>query len=186
MSKKALIIIIFVLVLLGGGGVYMSKRGNQPTPTPTPDVVEIQEEPTQVPTEEDVDISTFKIKVLNGTAVAGLAAKMQSALEEAGFTVSSVGNADTKDFQEVELQAKESVPASVLTKLKVELEKNYTVGSEKKISDDEEDDVVIILGTKSVPTTPKPTSSAKSTTPTPTAGATTTPTSTTTPTPTKS
>lgn len=176
MNKKVIGIIIIILVLLVGGGVYMAKRGNEPTPTPTPEMAAPVEEPTAVP-EEEADISTFKIKVLNGTAIAGLAAKMKTTLETAGFTVSSTGNADTKDFTQVEIQAKKSVPASVLSKLKDEVGKTYTIGSEKVLDDTSEDDIVVILGAKALPTatpgakpptTPAPTSSTTTPTVTPT------------------
>lgn len=192
MNKKVIAIIVVILLLLIGGGVYMAKRGEEPTPTPTPEVEAPQEVPTEVP-QEAVDISTFKVKVLNGTAVAGLAAKMKTALETAGFTVSSTGNADTKDFQTVEIQAKSTVAASVLSKLKEEIGKSYSIGTEKSLADSSEDDIIVILGTKSQPTatpsakstTPAPTTSlTKTPTPTPPAGGSPTPTLT--PTPTKS
>jgi len=181
MNKKVIAIIIVVLFLLIGGGIFMSRRGGEPTPTPTPEIFQPQEEPTQVP-EVEVDISTFKVKVLNGTAIAGLAAKVQASLEEAGFTVSGVGNADKKDYQQVVIQAKESVPASAITKLKDELAKTYTVGTQEELASDNEDDIVVIVGTKTPPT---PTAGAVKPTTATTPAATATVTITATPTPTK-
>ncbi len=173
MNKKVIFIIVVVLLILGGGGFYMMNRGGEkPTPTPTPEFTAPQEQPTATP-EVAPDISKFKVKVLNGTPVAGLAGKMKTVLETAGFTVSGTGNADTKEYQQVEVQAKSSVPASVVSKLKDEISKTYTVGSDKTLADSDENDIVVILGTKSQPT---PTASAKSTTPVPTKSVTKTPT----------
>ncbi len=192
MSKKAVIITIVVvlLLLLVGGGFYISKRGgNTPTPTPEGMIPVSTEAPTETPAEQNVDVSKFKIKVLNGTAVSGLAAKMQTALEKAGFTVSGTGNADTKDFQTVQIQAKQTVPTSVISKLKDEIGKTYTVGPDKALDSSDENDIVVILGTKSLPTatpgtklsvTPAPTGSLTAT-PAPTATSAPTPTQTKTP-----
>lgn len=180
MSKKALIIIIVIIILLAGGGIALSKRGGGVTPTPTPETIEITEEVTEMPVEaEEVDLTEYSIKVLNGTAVAGLAAKAKTALEEAGFTVSATGNAATKDFTQVEIQAKETVPASVVAKLKTELEKEYTIGEEKTLDAEEEDAIIVTIGTTASATTAP--AAAKPTT----AAATPSVTATVTPTPTK-
>lgn len=184
MNKKVIGIVLVLLLVLGGGGFFIAKRGSAPTPTPTPEIFEPVEEPTVAP-EEEVDIKDLKVKVLNGTAIAGLAAKAQTALEEAGFTVSGVGNADKKDYTEVVIQAKEKVPSSVLNKLKEELEKTYTVGENETLDADNEDDIVIILGTKAQPTVTAGADKKPAATTAPTAGATTTPATTITPTPTK-
>lgn len=171
MNKNVVILIVVILiVLLIGGGVFMMRRGDsaeQVTITPTPFV----ETPTEMPTEEpveEVDKSTLNVKVLNGTAVAGLAAKIETALKEAGFTVSSIGNADKKDYQQVVIQAKTSVPTSIIDELKTALGTTYTYGVQEELDDTEEDDIIIIMGTKSAIS---PTSTQK-TTPAVTSGAT--------------
>lgn len=155
----------------------MNKR-SAANPTPTPDTSMEDQLPTEEPTEAMADISSFKVKVLNGTAVAGLAAKLQTDLEGAGFTVSDTGNAANKNFTAVEIQSKTSVPKEVITKLKEQLTKSsYTVGTEKALDDGDEDDIIVIIGTSSKPTeatakaTPTPTEEASATeepTPSPT------------------
>ena len=187
MNKNRIVIIVVVLVvILLGGGVFMMNRNkaNKAIITPTPSAELPSGEPT--PTiEEEVDISTFQVKVLNGTTIAGLAAKVETTLETAGFTVSGIGNADTKTHTEVTIQKKTTVPASVIDKLEAALGSSYTIGPSEDLDDTDENDIIVILGSKVVPTTAptvKPTTASTITiTPTTTV---TTPTPTLTPTPT--
>ena len=178
--KVALIAIIGVVAaLIAGGAILIQKsRSSQAIITPTPSFIEPTQEPEPT-VEEDVDISTFKVKILNGTSVAGLAAKVQKQLEDVGFTVSGIGNADKKDYQQVVIQAKSTIPSSAVDKLKEAIGGTYTFGTQEELDDSEENDIVVIVGVKQTPVTPT------SIQVTPTASATTAPTSAqTTPTPT--
>lgn len=175
-----------LIVLLVGGGIFFMRRNktDQASITPTPNFQTPTDMPTETPVEE-VDVATFNVKVLNGTTVAGLAAKVQGQLETAGFTVSSIGNADRKDYQQVVIQAKTSVPTSAIDKLKEAIGTTYTFAEQEELDDTEEDNIVVILGMK---VTASPTSAVKPTsgvtgTPATTQGA-VTPTTTLTPTPT--
>jgi hypothetical protein len=47
-----------------------------------------------------VSTDPLRIQVLNGNGVSGAAGKMSATLEEAGFEVVSIGDADSKDFAE--------------------------------------------------------------------------------------
>ncbi|OGK17141.1 hypothetical protein A2690_02090 [Candidatus Roizmanbacteria bacterium RIFCSPHIGHO2_01_FULL_39_12b] len=183
--KVALIAIIGVVAaLIAGGAILIQKsRSSQAIITPTPSFIEPTQEPEPT-VEEDVDISTFKVKILNGTSVAGLAAKVQKQLEDVGFTVSGIGNADKKDYQQVVIQAKSTIPSSAVDKLKEAIGGTYTFGTQEELDDSEENDIVVIVGVKQTPVTPtsiqvRPTASA-TTAPT---SAQTTPTPTPTPTP---
>lgn len=188
MNKNIIVVIVVVLVvILLGGGVFMMNKNktNKAMISPTPIAELPVEEPTETP-EVEVDIATLKVKVLNGTTVAGLAAKAEAVLKTAGFTVTGIGNADTKDFTQVTIQKKTIVPTSVIDKLEAALSPTYTFGTTEDLDDTDENDIIVILGTKNVPTvpptTPKPTTASTVTTsPTSTQ---TTPTSTLTPTPT--
>jgi len=42
---------------------------------------------------------SLRVQVLNGNGVSGAAGKMSEALQASGFTVESIGNADTRDYQ---------------------------------------------------------------------------------------
>ena len=153
-KKVALIIIVGIIAALIIGGTMIARRNktSEATITPTPSFVEPTEEPTPTP-EEEADIATFNVKVLNGTSTAGLAAKVKTQLETAGFTVSSVGNADKKDYQQVVIQAKTTVPSSVTDTLKATLAKTYPVSSSvEELDDSDEDDIVVIVGMKATAT----------------------------------
>lgn len=173
MNKNKIIIgIVVFLVVLIGGGVFMINRNranNKATITPTPNTSLPTEMPTDIP-EEAVDISTFQVRVLNGTTIAGLAAKAETALKSAGFTVSGIGNADPKDHTQVTIQKKSTVPSSVIDTLETALGSTYTFGPSEDLDDTDENDIIVILGTKNVPTagtvTIKPTTGTVTSTPT--------------------
>lgn len=63
-----------------------------PTATPTP-----SSSPTASP--NSISKSSISIRVLNGTTIAGLAATGRSVLEQAGFTVRTIGNANNQTYQ---------------------------------------------------------------------------------------
>lgn len=145
--------IILSILLLGaiiGGTVFFLNRGpaedadataeESTTPFPT-------EEPS--PTEEPVDRAEYQIEVLNGSETAGEAGRLQEALEAAGYTVDSVANADNTDYTTTIIQAKADVSEAFLDELREELEKTYTLGTSETLDEEDEHDVVIIIGMES-------------------------------------
>lgn len=138
----------FFIITAAFGGVYLSKNGTEdvlslvpkaPSPTTAP-----TEQPT--PTAAEVDKKEYEIKVLNGSGTAGLAAKAKESLEEAGFSVSSVGNADTQDYSKTIIQSKKSVKKEFIAALEEELGKTYKLGENATQQDSEKDDIVVTLG----------------------------------------
>lgn len=145
-NKMWLWILIIVLVAAIGAGAYFFMNRNAEegsasdlTPTEAP-----AEDPS--PTEEEVDLTAFEVQVLNGSETEGEAGKLRTALEDAGFTVSGVGNADKSDYTTTIVQAKSSVSSGFIAKLKEELGKTYELGSDEELEDDNENDVVVIIG----------------------------------------
>lgn len=150
----------FVGILILGGFLFLAKNYDlnfdkkstteiaTPTSAPTPTVVEIDKE-------------AYEIKVLNGSGIAGEAAKVQATLEAAGFKVSEIGNADSQDFTTSEISALEKVDEEYLAELKKTLGKR---GSVKIVEVDstQTDEVIIIIGsttdsnTEEIETTPTP------------------------------
>jgi hypothetical protein len=64
------------------------------TPTATASIT-----PTATPTSSTtINKSTISIRVLNGTTTSGLAATVKSQLENAGFTVRTIGNAQNQNY----------------------------------------------------------------------------------------
>ena len=115
-----------------------------PTQAPTPQETE---EPTQIP--EEVDRSSYRIQVLNGTGVPGASTETATILRDEGFTTIETGNADSYDYTDTILQVKDTVPESIKTDLTDILNRIYTVSDEVSLTEDQTYDVLIIVGEKS-------------------------------------
>lgn len=139
--------IFIMLAIVGGFLIYRegaSKSNQQATiPTPTP-IIAQQQSPT--PTPVAIDVSKYKIEVLNGSGIEGEAAKVRGLLEEEKFIVSSIGNADAVNYQKTIIQAKKTIPKEFLDKLKGFLDKSYVLDDTKELDKSEKFDVVIIVG----------------------------------------
>lgn len=85
--------------------------------------------PTSVPspTSKQIDLSAYSIAVLNGSGLPGQAAAVKKILEDTGFTVATIDNADKSDYQKTTIQAKKSVSSDFTQKLKDSLSKTYRV-----------------------------------------------------------
>ncbi len=155
-SKKGAFIyfltVFLVTFLIGIGlfaGIYYVTSGNQinlfPKPTEVP--------PTPTPIIEmpvEVDLQAYSIEVLNGSGVTGAAGDAQEALEEEGFKVDSVGNADSTDFELTKITAAEKVDKEYLQKLTEFLKKTYSIDEDIEKAENDTD-VTIIIGTEKTP-----------------------------------
>lgn len=142
----ALIVTVFVI------GLFIFKksaiksneekqRSSVLSPTPT------EESPiSPAPTQEEVDISAYTIVILNGSGIAGEAARVKTALEQEGFTVVSIGNADQSDYENTMIQTKKDTPQAFVSMLKSVLEKTYVLDETEELSKQEESDVRVIIG----------------------------------------
>lgn len=142
---RILFIIIFLFLLIGAGFFFMQrfqKNGTQPVAVaPSPTL-------SPTPTVAKVDLSEFAIKVLNGSGIAGQAAKMKDTLEADGFTVVSTGNAPTRVI-ETSIAAKKAVPPEFLKKLISSLSISYTIASDTAaLAEDTKDADVIVTVSK--------------------------------------
>lgn len=141
------ILSIFIIVLLLMGGIFIyrnnmkSEKVNVVTISPTPTVMA---EPTKA-----IDLSKYEIQILNGSEVEGEAGRQRTNLEEEGFTISSVGNAAESNYTETIIQAKKEVGKAFLDKLKSVLEKSFVVGETEELPQDDDSDVIIIIGSES-------------------------------------
>ncbi len=159
-SKKSSKIVIFMIfVLLGvvvGGCLWFAtshKMLNLKMPTipgigTSPKVLPTKApSPTSIPTPKQIDLSQYKIIVLNGSGVAGEAAKVKMTLTNAGFTVSATGNASTSDFTETVISAKATVATDALAKLTQTLVGHYIVSSHTVSLDDSQvSDIIVTIG----------------------------------------
>ncbi|OGK38997.1 hypothetical protein A3F34_00260 [Candidatus Roizmanbacteria bacterium RIFCSPHIGHO2_12_FULL_44_10] len=166
MNKKVILVVIGLVLVFVGGWFWMKRpSGTQPKGTTTEEIfVSEAPEPTAEPEFKKED---FTIKILNGSGTPGLAGTLQTDLETAGFTVDSTGNADSYDFKNTVIRAKSTVPAGFVSLLKEELSSYGTIDTEE-LADDEDTDVVIVIGGKQKEAEPTAASDSKVTTKTPT------------------
>lgn len=172
--KKFIYVIIFLIIivvffltrnLFFGSNKQKEKPNITPTPTefqfptdtPTPAVslTPEAEKPTTAPTIKSVnpvdqstglDRSTLSIEIQNGSGVTGAAAKGSDVLKGFGYKVSSIGNADNENYENVTIQVK-STKTNFLALLKKDLGFSYTVGSTSAdLSSDSTADAVVIIG----------------------------------------
>jgi hypothetical protein len=141
-----------LLAFLFAGGIYVylngvkSTKNIEATPTPQADI-------SSSPTPEasplaNVDLTTFKIDVLNGNGGIGVATAAKNIIEKAGFKVDTVGNADNFNFTDTVIQVKPSVSADITSKLKDALSSNYSVKIGDALSASDSFDIVVTVGSK--------------------------------------
>ena len=159
-SKKILklaMITLLVIVLVGliSGGVYTYLKGikkiensrteeNTSTSEPT---IEVNISPTVTPTPE-IKLSSFKVSVLNGEGVPGVAGKVKTILEKAGFSVSNTGNAKDYNFTVTVIQTKKNVSQAVVDTLKKTLSDGYTIKVGDTLEEKEVFDIIVTVGLK--------------------------------------
>jgi hypothetical protein len=143
------ILFIFIIAVVLLVGVFAYKQGAfkavkinivpaSPTPTASP-------EPTKAPV---VDLTKYEVEILNGSSVGGEASRQKATLETAGFTISSVGNADNSDYTNTIIKAKKEVDPGFIAKLKSTLGDTFMVGDTQSLAEDSPVPVVVIIGTK--------------------------------------
>lgn len=141
---------IFILGAILGGIFFYQKEvntidaENTPTPVATPEV-SVTPTPT-TKAEQKIDVSEFDIAILNGSGIAGEAGKVKTLLEDAGFSVTSTGNAPTYDYTKTIIKAKSTVDNSVIEKLKEALLESYEVGDSQTLPSSSTTDIQVIVG----------------------------------------
>lgn len=128
-----------VLVAVARGSISLPKIAVRPTPTPT-------SAPVVTPTPGELQRADLTVQVLNGGGIAGAGGKMKTFLEEKGYTVEDVGNADNYDYQETEIIMKAESQA-YLSLLKKDLQEDYVIGTTAAtLSSDSAYDAQVIVG----------------------------------------
>lgn len=114
--------------------------------TPVAPPIEAEVAPSApISAETILDESKLSIAIYNGTKTAGLAGKLKSVLEEAGFTVKKTGN-KSNDYPQTTIEIKEAV-RSALPRLEQLVGDRYEAII-KNAPADATYDVVIIIGNK--------------------------------------
>src|SRR3989344_5330647 len=114
----AFLSMIFVAIVTGGvytylSGVSLSKNEIKITPELTP----------------------YKVNVLNGSGKIGVASQIKTDLATGGFKKITTNNANSFDYQETLVSAKENVPETVTNLIKEILSKKYTVADGESLKE---------------------------------------------------
>lgn len=154
----AIISFIVGLITMAGVSYFLPKTqlpGGIPFVAAKPTVTTAPEPTsTPTPTPKPVDLTSRNIEVFNGSGVTGAATKLKTSLTDDGFKVTSAANADNTDYTDTIIYTPKNIEPEFTTKLEESLKKTYTfkeAASKPTIAASEED-VVIIIGTKTVET----------------------------------
>ena len=131
---------------IGPFGQFKSSSSNEVSPTPraaTPSPVVLESTPAA-----DLDKSSPKIRILNGSGTAGVASVVKDLLAGKGWQVVAIGNADNFDFGQTVLRFKSSF-VKFEEALVGDLSDDYSVGvSQDKLEATDSADIEVIVGTK--------------------------------------
>lgn len=148
-GPKFVWIFVYTLIILGAlaAGYFIYNTGTAPrgevereiatAPSPT------MTSETQAP---ELDRSELTIQILNGAGEPGVASTAQEYLENLGYEVSEIGNAESFDYEETVVSLKE-VRSEFEELLIDDLGENYVVSDEVETLDEDSDyDAVITIG----------------------------------------
>src|SRR5260221_14044543 len=121
---------------------YQALNSNNGTPIATQTPV-VMVSPTP-----NVDLSTYKVSVLNGNGGIGVASKLKTIIEKAGFKVTNLGNADNFNFTDTLIQTKPEVSESAISTLKDSLADTYSIKVGDPLDAASTYDIVITVGSK--------------------------------------
>ncbi|MDP3724000.1 MAG: LytR C-terminal domain-containing protein [bacterium] len=142
-----IVFLILVLSLL----LFLKTRGPKTlTPAQPPIVQTLPEDvrrATPIPTTsaEPMDVSTLRVRVLNGSGIPGEAWKVKSVLEENGFAGVEATNAASFDMTNTEIRTKSTAAKAVVDRI-IKLLVGRTVTTGGKLDDTALIDVEIIVG----------------------------------------
>jgi hypothetical protein len=145
------ILFIFIIAAVLLAGVFAYKQGLFKGMGEKTKEVSVSPTPTSAVTPspaKKVDLTKYEVEILNGSEVDGEASRQKANLEEEGFTISSIGNADNTDYTDTIIEVKAEVDKDFIAKLKGVLESSFTVGKTQDLSEDSSVPVIVILGTK--------------------------------------
>lgn len=148
-NKSYIFALVFVIIL---AGLILPKKIMKTDILPTP-VTESASTPLPTPEpgakEEALDLSSYKLEILNGSGVAGEAKAVQEVLRAEGFSNFELANATSSAFTETVIEVKESVPEKVFLNIERALNSDYTIKkSDTPLTENSAYDVIITIGEK--------------------------------------
>jgi len=160
--KKSYIIAFLVILAISAlifGGITISRNAlkKKPLPSPTPlssPIVDSlaspspQASPSASP-QPVIDLTDYKVQVLNGSGGNGFASAVKNTLLEEGFIDIDSNNAASFDYTATEISLKPDSPEQIFQIIDQALNTAYEVTrSAKLLAPDSDFDVVVIVGTK--------------------------------------
>ncbi len=107
----------------------------------------IEEEVYPSPSSESVDLAQYFVQILNGSGISGEAGVVEDILAAEGFENFETGNADNYDYEETEIQLKESIPDQIFDDLERALNSDYEIVlSQEVLTSDADYDVIVVVG----------------------------------------
>lgn len=146
-----LLLVLGFISLVGGGIYYYQKNVMAPTDFDSDQKTsdESSPTPTSTPKVEEIDYSTLKVNILNGSGIAGEAGKAKALLDEFEFSSVETGNASSYNFTDTIISLKEEVNSQIYENISEALSENYSVAKNDKSLDTNSDyDIVITVGSK--------------------------------------
>lgn len=151
MSWKKIFLFVFLAGCIGifliGLLMFLSKNFDFSKKSDTSKTIELPKE-SPTPTVEEVALDAYEIEVLNGSGISGEAANVEGILEDAGFTVSGIGNADNQNYTETVIAAKDDVKQGFIDELQKTLEERGPVEVIKLSDTGSDSDVVVTVGSE--------------------------------------
>lgn len=148
--------LLIILIIIGalifayvrGIGPLANLKSGEESPSPTPKSLVSASPTPEATSEAEVDKSEPAIRILNGSGTAGVASAVKNLLEGKGWTVASVGNADSFDYEQTLLRFK-SAFAKFEKVLSQDLSDDYSViTSSDNLEATDSADIEVIVGAK--------------------------------------
>ena len=151
-NKRTLLIVLFVAAfvsLLVGGVLRFRSTVPQETKEPASTATPAPDATPEATAEPEVSLEDYDVQVQNGSGVAGRAGDVAEALEDAGFDGVGTANASSYDYTDTEVNLKADTPDSVFDAIKEALEGDYEVVKGDELDEDDDYDVIVVVGEKS-------------------------------------
>jgi len=141
--KLGIIVLIIILAITGIVFFFFFNSSSKTAPVEEKKTVE----PTKALEKAQIDKSEWTLEVLNGSGVAGAAAKAAAKLTEQGYTVISTGNAGNQEYKKSELFVAENMQSKAQLLID-DLKDAYGLTEVKSILKDSTASAQIILGSE--------------------------------------
>lgn len=151
-SWKKIILMILIIVPVGfltfGGLLFFTNDFNLDSLNKKSEKSIKLPQISSTPTKVEVDRKAHEIEVQNGSGIAGEGAKVKEILENEGFSVGAVGNADNSSYTETIITVGSEVSEEFIDELTKVLEERGAVGTIEKFATGEDGEVRVIVGSE--------------------------------------